>query len=192
MKWVALAILIVIVPFTYLTLHFRKPDPAFHPYDDMQKRANTARLLSAGFQRVPLVATRPALTAGTTHAATANSAPGGLPSSLTATLVESPKLSADIVSVSAAPTAATGAAYPIQFTCTLPDNKQQLAGAALFVRNGEIVITPEFEKLTGSLLSRTRETVGLLTVPAGALKPGRYQVTLVGAQSSRTWTLQVH
>src|SRR5438105_3708911 len=54
MKWIALAILLFIVPYTYLTLHFRKPGKAFEPYADLSKRANTARLLSAGYQRIPL------------------------------------------------------------------------------------------------------------------------------------------
>jgi hypothetical protein len=38
----------------------------------------------------------------------------------------------------------------------LPDNKHQLAGAALYLRQAEIFITPEFEKISGGLLSRTR------------------------------------
>ena len=42
------------------------------------------------------------------------------------------------------------------------------------------------------LLVRTQENLVLLTVPPAALKPGSYRVTLVGKNSSRTWTLQVH
>jgi len=179
------------VPYTFLTLHYRKPGPAYRPYEDMKNRANTGRLLSAGYQRITLPAERPAdpRTAG---AATAVSpAAGGLPSELHSTLVEQPLLPADILNVTAASATSARAAYPIQFTCTAPDNKQQLAGAELYLRGNEIVVTPDFELLTGGLLTRTRENLVLVTVPPGTLKPGNYRVTLAGKNSSRTWTLRV-
>jgi len=192
MKWIAVAILVVIVPYTFLTLHYRKPGPAFRPYEDMKNRANTLRLLSAGYQRITLEAMRPALPGGNALAAPTAPAAAGVPGSLKSTLVDAPSLPAEILSVTAASATSAAAAYPIQFTCTLPDNKRQLAGAELYVRPDEIVITPTFEPITGGLLARTRENVILLTVPGGTLKPGRYHVTIAGQQSSRAWTLQVH
>ncbi len=116
----------------------------------------------------------------------------GLPATLRESLVDVPQLPTEIVTVSAAPTANSMFAYPIGFKCTLPDNKHQLAGAALYVHGDELVIVPDFDRLSGGLLSRTRESVVRVTVPAGALRPGQYHVTLVGARSSRAWTLQVH
>ncbi len=191
MKWIVIVIVAVIVPYTYLTLHFRKPGKAFEPYHDMEDRANTMRLLSAGFQRITVAAARPADPLRIAAASTLPS-PGGVPAALRSTLVQQPLLPSEILSVSAAPSSSAGTPYPIQFTCTLPDNKQQLGGAELYVRGDEIWITPNFEKLTGGLLSRSRENLVLLTVPPGALKPGRYQMTLLGQSSSRAWTLQVH
>lgn len=191
MKWVVVAIIAVIVPYTFLTLRYRKPGKAFEPAHDLADRANTMRLLSAGYQRITLGAARPAdPVRGGTAPTTAEA--GGVPSGLRATLVETPLLPAEILSVSAAPSTSSAAPYPIPFTCTLPDNKQQLGGAELYVRGTEIWITPSFEKLTGGLLARSRENVVLLTVPAAALKPGRYHVTLLGQNASRAWTLQVH
>ncbi|MBI4622327.1 MAG: hypothetical protein HY736_03770 [Verrucomicrobia bacterium] len=190
MKWIALAILLVIVPYTFLTLHYRKQGPAFRPYEDMKNRAGVIRLLSAGFQRIPLAAQRPADPSGTTAAATFM-APGGLPAELAATLVEAPLLPAEILTVSATPDTGAAQAYQIRFSCTLPDEKQQLAGAELYVKGGQIVITPTFERLAGQLRARTRENVVLITVPAGALKAGQYQVTLAGQRISRAWTLHV-
>jgi hypothetical protein len=125
-------------------------------------------------------------------AAAVSSAPAGLPAALRDTLIDQPKLPAEIVSVTAAPAVNSLFAYAIGFRCTLPDNKQQLAGAELYVRDGEIVVTPDYDHLAGGLLSRTRENVIRLTVPAGALKPGQYHITLVGARASKAWTLQVH
>lgn len=191
MKWIVVVIVAVILPYTYLTLHYRKPGKAFEPYHDMEDRANTMRLLSAGFQRITVAAARPADPLRIAAASTLPS-PGGVPAALRSTLVQQPLLPSEILSVSAASASSSGTPYPIQFTCTLPDNKQQLGGAELYVRGDEIWITPNFEKLTGSLLSRSRENLVLLTVPAGALKPGRYQMTLLGQSASRAWTLQVH
>lgn len=192
MKWVVLAILVVIVPFTYLTLHYRKTGPAFRPYEDMQQRANVVRLLSAGYQRIPLPAERPAdPLAGSPASADIAPAAGGLPAELKATLVQAPLLPSDITRVSAPPQASAFLPYSFRFACTLPDHKRQLAGADLYMKGEEIVITPDYEKLSGELLARSNENIIQLTVPAGALKPGRYRVTIAGQQTSRAWTLQV-
>ena len=191
MKWIALAIIIVIVPYTYLTLHYRKPGPAFRPYEDIKNRANVSRLLAAGYQRIPVVAQRPADGTRATGGAFAASVAGGLPADLRSTLVEAPPLPAEILSVTAAPTASHLIDYTIQLTCAWPDDRQQLGGADVYVRGDTIVITPTFEHVAGTLQTRSRNAAVLLTVPAGVLKPGTYNVTLVGERSSRTWRLEV-
>ena len=192
MKWIVLSIIVVLVPYTFLTLSYRKPGPAYRPYQDAQERANVVRLLSAGYQRITVAAQRPADSPRAATAAPTTAVLGGLPSELVATLVQKPLLPPEIHAVTAAPSVSALQPYAIQFTCTLPDNKQQLAGAELYVKDAEIVITPDFELLTGGLLARSRESVILLTVPAGALKPGTYRVTLAGQHSSRAWSVQVH
>ncbi len=192
MKWIVLAIVVSLVLYTYLTLHFRKAGPAFRPYADIKDHANTVRLLDAGYQRISVEAELPADPAPAGPAAAVSSASAGLPAALRDTLIDQPKLPAEIVSVSAAPSVNSMFTYAIGFRCTLPDNKQQLAGAELYVRGGEIIVAPDFDRLAGGLLSRTRENLIRLTVPAGALKPGQYHVTLVGARASKAWTLQVH
>ncbi len=192
MKWVILVIVAVLIPYTWVTLHYRKPGPAYRPYQDAQERANVVRLLSAGYKRITLAAERPADATHIALAAPTTSGGGGLPAALTSTLVQQPLLPAEILAVTAAPSADTQKPYTIQFTCTLPDNKQQLAGANLYVKDFEIVVAPDFELLTGGLVTRTRDNVILLTLPAGSLPVGTYHVTLVGQHSSRAWTLQVH
>ncbi len=191
MKWVIVAILVAIVPYTYLRWHYRRPGRSFEPYHDLRERANTMRLLSAGFQRVTLRADRPADPSRRTAAAAFSAAPGGLPAPLASTLVDKPLLPAEIVWVMAAPSANALFSYPIEFTCRGADVRQQLAGAQLYIRDGAMFVVPQFERLSGGLLARSRETVVRLTVPAGTLKPGRYEVTLVGATASKTWPLEV-
>jgi hypothetical protein len=190
MKWIVVAILVFIPIYTYLTLHFRRPGPAFNPYQDMRDRADVIRLLKAGYQRVAVDASRPvdqAQAAGTPSLP----APGGLPEDLRKTLIESPLLPLEVNSVSAPPMAVSGIDYQIVLGYTIPDNKRQLSGAHLYEKPGEIVIVADFERLAGGLLARTREGSALLDIPPGTLRPGTYRVTLVGERASRSWTLHV-
>jgi hypothetical protein len=190
MKWIVLSIIIFIPVYTYLTLHYRRKGPMFQPYQDMRDQADVIRLLRAGYQRVTVDASRPAESVQVEGDPT-SLAPGGLPSDLKGTLIESPLLPLTIGSVSASATATAAIDYQIGLSYTLADNKRQLSGAHLYERNGEIVIIPDFEKLSGGLLSRWREGTALITVPPGSLRPGIYRVTLVGERESRTWNLRV-
>jgi hypothetical protein len=191
MKWIVVAIILVIVPYTFITLQYRKPGPAFQPYEDMKNRANVVRLLSAGFQRLPIAATRPADGARVPDGAAFAPAPGGLPEDLKKTLVEPVLLPAEIVNVAAAPVANTLMAYEVQLLCTLPDERKQLGGGDLYLRGDQVVLAPTFIAVGDDLVARDRRAPVLFTIPAGTLKPGRYQVTLLGQQSSRTWPLEV-
>jgi hypothetical protein len=191
MKWVILVIVVCITVYTIVTLRFRKEAPPFRPYEDMQKRANVLRLLSAGYQRIPVHAVRPADPSRAPGGAMIFNASGGLPAELRATLVSTPSLPNEILSVTAAATAQTQQPYAIQFTCALPDEKQQLGGAELYLHGEDLVIVPTFEALGGDLLARSPNTAVLVTVPAGVLKPGRYNATLVAQHSSRRWALSV-
>jgi len=191
MKWIILAIVLTIIPYTVLTLRYRKPGPAFQPYEDIKNRANVTRLLAAGYQRIPLAAQRPADGTRTPGGAAVTTVAGGLPSELKSTLVEPLLLPAEILSVTAAPVANTLQSYVVQLTCILPDDQQQLGGANLYVRGESLVLAPTFEPVAANLQTRSRQAAVLLTIPAGALKPGRYQATLVGERASRSWPLEV-
>jgi hypothetical protein len=190
MKWIVVAILVFIPIYTYLTLRFRRPGPAYTPYQDMRDRADVSRLLKAGYQRIAVDASR-AVDDSLGASEPSMPAPGGLPEDLRTTLVESPLLPLEVNAVSAAPTAVSGIDYRIALAYTIPDNKRQLSGAHLYVKPGEIVIVADFERLAGGLLARTREGSALLDVPPGSLRPGTYRVTLVGERASRSWTLHV-
>lgn len=191
MKWVLLAIAAIIVPYTIITLMYRKPGPAFQPYEDMKNRANVSRLLAAGYQRVPITAQRPADPAKPKGGLPAPAVAGGLPDDLRTTLVEPLLLPSEILSATAAPSVAPQQAYPIHLTAALPSEKQQLAGADIYLRGDTVVITPTLESVGGGLVSRSPQTIALLTIPAGVLKPGHYTVTVVGERTSRAWPLEV-
>lgn len=191
MKWIVLAIVLCVVPYTIVTLYFRKPGPAFRPYEDMKNRANVSRLLAAGYRRIPLTAQRPADGLRVKAGAAIASAPGGVPADLRATLVEEPVLPVEITTLAAPAAIAAGEPYAIQFSCQLPDTQHQLGGADLYLRGNELVFTPTFERIPGNLHARAAQTAVLLTVPGDALKSGRYTVTLLGQRTSRTWPLEV-
>ena len=190
MKWIVLSIALFIPVYTYLTLHFRRPGPAFSPYGDMRDRADVIRLLRAGYQRVAIEESRPSDMAAPARGPTLP-APGGLPEELRKTLIETPLLPLEIASVSAAPAAVSGIDYPIGFAYRLQDNKRQLSGAHVYLKPGELVVVADFERLGGGLLARDREGTALLSIPPGTLKPGDYRATLVGERASVSWTLHV-
>jgi hypothetical protein len=191
MKWVVLAIVLVIGPYTFLTLRYRKPGPAFRPYEDMQNRANVARLLSAGYRRIPLPAQRPADPMLPIVSAPISTVGGGLPAELRSTLVQTPLLPQTITQVAAPAETNSLMAYTFRFACTLPDQKRQLASADLYAKDDELVIVPDYEKTSGELRERLSNNVVQLTIPPGALKPNRYRVTLVAERSSSAWSLEV-
>jgi hypothetical protein len=191
MKWIVVAILLLIVPYTIITLRYRKPGPAFRPYEDIKNRANVTRLLAAGYQRIPITAQRPADGGRAAGGATVTPTSGGIPPELRSTLVEPLLLATDIIQVAASPVTSSDQPYAVQIACALPDEKQQLGGADLYVRGEQLVIAPTFEPIAGGLLARSRQAAVLLTIPAGALKPGNYTVTLLAERTARTWPLEV-
>lgn len=194
MKWVVVAILLCIVPYTWITLRYRKSGPAFQPYEDSKNRANVVRLLDAGYQRFTVPARRdadPARFRVPGLPSTSAPAPGGLPTLLSQTLVEIPLMPERVTTVVAASIARTDAPYAFQFSCTVPDNKEQLAGAELYLRDEELVLIPTFERVPGDLLTRSPESLVQIEIPPGTFKSGRYEALLVGSRQSQRWTITV-
>jgi len=195
MKWVVLAIVLGLAGYTYLTLRYRKPGPAYRPYQDTVNRTTVSRLLSSGYQRIALAVERPAdpprtsvILGGVANATTARS---GLPPELDHALVGKPLLAETITSVTAGAETNADRPYRIQFSATLADHQHVISEAHLFRKDDSLLILPVFEQIEGGLQARWLETTVMLTVPGGALPPGRYTATLVGTRGSRTWPLLV-
>jgi hypothetical protein len=191
MKWIVLAMILFVVPYTYLTLHFRKPGPGYEPYNDAREKSNIAR---AGFRRVSLSAAQiasgrtidgdapPALVAGS---------PGGLPGVLQSSLIRPRLIPATVGPVFAPAALDSSRPYPVRFVCAASDLKQVLSGARLYIRGGEAYLVTDFERLTDGLSARTeRETVEI-DIPPGTFDPGRYRFTVVARDGSPSWELQV-
>jgi len=197
MKWVALIIFVCLAIYTFLSLHYRKETKAHEPYREAKQRATIQRLESAGYQRIYASADRPADPASAAAAlhgpfSTISTVPGGLDDELKRTLIDQPVLPPRIDGVHAPREAQAMLPYTVQFTCTSANNKQLLSGTYVYVKDQSIMIVPDFEKIAGDLLARTPLSVVEVTIPPGTLSAGTYHATLVGAQESERWELQVH
>jgi hypothetical protein len=191
LRWVVAAIVVFIAAYTVLRLHFAKHGKPFEPYHDLGGRAATRRLLELGYERVPVEIERPAEILPASRFAPAADeiagAPGGLPAELAGALAPRPALPAFITGVAAPRETGPAGTYALQFTCAQPEYKTQI-DSVLLLRKGQLLfLLPDFPRLGGQLLARSRESVILVRFPAGSLAPGRYTVTLCGGRTSKTW-----
>jgi hypothetical protein len=191
MKWIVIAIILFVPIYTYLTWHFRRSGPVYEPYAEARDRATVERLLAAGYRRVTLTATRPTEPLRTAAPASIVAAPGGLPPDLATAIVVPPMLPSSVTHIAATREISATQPYIVDFTAALPDEKEELLDAQIYVREGRLVLIPNFERVAGGLLVRSPETEVRLTVPAGILPPGHYRVMLVATHESRTWSLSV-
>jgi len=198
MKWVALATLLGLAGYTYVTLHFRKDTRSSEPYADAKERFTVHRLREAGYSRVMVHAERPADPAHTLAGllrplAEIHDAPAGLPAGLAETFPEPPKLPSSFHDV-AAPAAHTAMLpYFVQYTCQLPDNREVLGETRVYVKEHDIAIVTDFDEIDGELLARTADATVLLQLPAGIFHSGEnFDVLLIGKTGSKRWSLQVH
>lgn len=196
MKWVVLAIIVCVVPYTWITLAYRKPTPAYQPYEDGKERANVRRLLDAGYQRVYIAALPPAAAQTAAAAALSGSgatpvdAPGGLTEELASTLVEPLPLPQSITSVSAASGFSKDQPYHLAFTCKTRRQKHPLSGAHLFIKEDTLVIVPAFVPPdVASNQKPTEEESAVLSIPPSTFKHASYSVLLIAAEASRQWTI---
>lgn len=193
MRWIVLAILLTLVPYTWISLHYRKQARPFEPYNDLKQRANVHRLLAAGFNRIPLSADRPADAPLASPAAQASPmpAPAGIPAVLKDALVDVPNLPDAILSAKAAASASTLLPYVMELECSLSNLNLGLASSYLYLKGSDLCILTDFETFAGDLRSRSRNLALRLTAPAGSIPAGEYRVIASGARESVQWRLTV-
>lgn len=193
MKWIVIGILACIVPYTWLTLAYRKAGPAHEPYQDNKDRAQVLRLLDNGFSRFELpLATLVDPMVTPDPIATTEPLPGGLPPLLRDVMIDPPVVPTRFAVVTAPTSALSGAPYDFTFTGIQPHHHAQPTQAVLYLRQQEGVIVVAYAQTPGDLQTRKLQFTARLTLPAHTLAPGTYQMTVVGAVESRRWTLEVH
>jgi hypothetical protein len=195
MPWIVAAIVLFILGYTGLRLHYGKRGKPFEPYHDLGEQATTQRLLRLGYQRIPVDIERPADPLPPVRlapvAAEVVNALGGLPEELGGALAFKPTLPAVISSVTAPREAAAAGVYRLQFTCAQSDYRTQIHGVFLYRKDRQIFLLPDFEKMSGQLLARSKESVVLASFSTQSLKSGRYTVTLCGGRTSKSWGFTV-
>ena len=193
MKWIVVAITIFVVGCTLGNIYFRKPGRGFRPYEDMNNRATTARLLAAGWQKMPVDTRRPVEkpTAEDIPAAVTRDI-AGLGPDLEAKFAEKPRLLASIDRVVSPASVAHGSDYAAYFTASLPDLKTQAGDLTLYRKGNELVFIPTTEPLPGrELMSRWNDSTYWVSFPTANLPPGRYQVRIVAKGPAATWSFTV-
>ncbi len=193
MKWIIVAILVFVAGYTAVNLYFRKPGRAYRPYQDANDRATTARLLAAGWHKLPLDTRRPVEKAGT-DAAPATVAHGavGLGLDFAPNFAEPPRLVASIDRVIAPADVAHGTDYSFFFTASLPDQKDQMGEPTLYRRGSELVFVPVTEDLPGQqLMSRWNDSTYAATFATATLPPGRYTARIVARGPAATWSFTI-
>ncbi len=192
MKWIVLAIGVFVVGYTLVNLYFRKPGRAYRPYQDAQDRATTARLLNAGWHKVPVEFSRPIEKPAVDNSASINRAAVGLGPDLAPNFAEAPKLLATIDRVVAPTTVAKGETYNAYFTASLANQKAQLGELSLYQKGRELVLIPSSETLPGKeLMSRWNDSTYCASFSTAALEPGRYEARLVAKGPAAAWTFVV-
>ena len=192
MKWIVLAIVVFVVGYTVVNIYFRKANPPYRPYQDAQDRATTARLLSAGWQKVAINTRRPIEKPVTTEAPAAIGRDFPGLGDLDAKFAEKPKLVATIDQVIAPGAVARGSDYAAYFTATLPDLKAQVGDLTLFRKANELVLIPTLETLPGKeLKSRWNDSTYWLDFPTANLPPGRYEMRIVAKGPAALWAFTV-
>lgn len=198
MKWVVLAIVISLAGYTYVTLKYRKLNRPAQPVEDARERFVISRLRQAGYNRINVNAELPgdpasSLAGLTKPFAEIKDAPGGLPAELAETFAEKPRLPDSFGEVSTPASHTAMLPYFVQYVCLLPDNQKVFGETRVYAKENQIAIVTDFDRLDADLLARSKETAVRLPLPAGIFRSGQsYEITLVGQNTSKRWTLQVH
>ena len=193
MKWVVVAIVVFVVGYTVVNLLFRKPGRAYRPYQDANDRATTARLLAAGWQKMPVDERRPVEKPALDEAPAAiTRAAVGLGADLAPQFAEKPSLLASVDRVVAPAAVTHGSPYTIYLTATLPTQKAQVGNVTLYRKGNEFVVLPSTEALPGKeLLSRWSDSTYCVNIPTANLAPGRYEVRIVAQGPAAAWSFTV-
>ncbi len=193
MKWVVLAIVLFMAVYTVVNVYFRKKGPAYRPYQDAQDRATTARLLAAGWHKIPLETRRPVEKPDAGEAtAVIKREIAGLGPDLESKFAEKPKLVATIDRAAAPASVPHGLDYTIYFTVGIPSQKAQVGDLNLYRRDHELVLIPSLENLPGrELMARWDDSNYCATFSTANLPAGRYTVRIVSLAPAAAWSFDV-
>ncbi len=192
MKWIVLAIVVFMVGYTAVNVFYRKKGQPYRPYQDAQDRATTARLLAAGWHKVPLDTRRPIDKPSLDGAAAPIAHELAGLGDLESKFAEKPKLIATIDSVTAPASVVRGQDCTVYFTASLSKLKDQVGDLTLYQRDHELVLIPSLENLPGKdLMSRWNDSTYEVSFSTANLAPGKYTMRIVALAPAATWSFTV-
>jgi hypothetical protein len=193
MKWPIIAIIVFVIGYTLVNVYYRKPGPAYRPYQDAQDRATVSRLLAAGWHKHPVEVRRPTERPPVEGPqAKLERASPGLGLTFDEHFADKPKLLATIDRVTAPAGVTQGEIYGVYFTGAVTDLKTELGALTLYRRSNELVLVPTVEPLPGdSLLSRWNDSNYAFGFPTADLEPGTYQIRIVAQGPAIAWSFEV-
>jgi hypothetical protein len=193
MKWIVLIIVVFVVGYTLVNVYFRKPGRGFRPYEDMNNRATTARLVAAGWQKMAVDMRRPVERPASDAAPAAVTRDFlGMGPDLATKFLDQPRLVATIDRVVSPDAVRHGEEYNAYFTASLPDLKVQLGEVTLYRKGFELVLVPSTEPLPGQdLRSRWNDGTYWISFPTANLPPGRYEARIVAKGPAAMWSFNV-
>jgi hypothetical protein len=191
MRWIIISMILFVLPYTYLTLHYRKPGYSYQPYQDAKEKTVLAH---NGYTRISLPSAQPAsgmLLPVQGIPASITPSLEGLTPELNKALGNAVTIPEGIDSVAAPAVFEHGKTYPFSYGCSITDSHHALAGARLYVKDKNVYFITDFEALVGGLSTRDTHTVIAIELPTASLEPGAYTFTVVGKKHSRRWPVLV-
>jgi hypothetical protein len=201
-KWGAFFTVVALSLCLLVALCHRKPSgQSGRLHQEAREHTGVARVEAAGYVRIAASAIRPA---DTGHAraglaappAFVHEIPGGFPVELAenfATVAEiAPRLPDSFEEVVAPAVLTPPQSCQILYTCRLPTRADLLGDIRVYIKGDRIAIITGHDPVPRELLSRSRDATVLLSIDATAFIAGRaYEITLIGTQTSKRWTMSV-
>lgn len=188
---IVVAIVVSIAGYTYLRLAHAKPAKPHEPYADHLRRTESEKFTAAGWVRAEAafetVVEQPAANAPINTTAVGPDAVEELRRLSTETW----HLPIEYSFVSAPAKLEVGAECTVHVQAELDQARAHIVAFDLFRKGTELVVLPRWEPYPAELTPRRPRTSGRLTIPAAALVPGRYRVTLPALKQSSQWLLEV-
>lgn len=188
---IAVAIVVSLAGYTYFRLAFAKPENPHEPFAESRQRSESAKLKAAGWEwneaAYEAVVELPAPAA----AVRALPVRPALAEELFRLSTENWHLPIEYTAVAAPARTTAGAEYALHFQVELDQARAHIVGYDLYRKDADLVVIPRWEPYPPELTPRRPKTGGRLVVPAGALPPGHYRVTLLALKQSSQWELEV-
>lgn len=181
---IAVAIIVCLAGYTYFRLSFAKPNKPHEPFAESRQRALTEKLKAAGWEQIEIrfeTITAPPAAPIPTVNVPARPSPVDELHRLSA---ENWHLPIEYTVLAAPGAVPAGNEIVVQFSALLDQARVQIIGFDLFRRGTDLVTIPRWEPHHAAASSIQTTAVGRITIPAAALPPGAYRLSVPALKST--------